>query len=139
MGTGNGLGRGALMFPFPNPFDLFGAAAGGIVGWAWDKVIQGIYTWLANGLALLIEWVWSVLDSGTTPRVTAGWFRNDLAGRVGLIGLATTIAMMLLSAAQAALAGRPVIRRDRPCAREASQLDPLRRTRHRRHLGRVSC
>jgi hypothetical protein len=55
------------MFPFPNPFDLFGAAAGEIVGWAWDKVIQGVYTWFASGLLLLMEWVWGVLDTATTP------------------------------------------------------------------------
>lgn len=88
-------------------FGFVGDAVGSAVGWAWDKVITGIYTWLANGLALLIEWVWSVLDSGTTPRVTAGWFRNELAAQVGLIALAVTIAMMLASAVQAALAGRP--------------------------------
>ncbi|MGH9228922.1 MAG: hypothetical protein ACRD07_09370 [Acidimicrobiales bacterium] len=82
-------------------------AAGAVAGWAWDKVTTGIYTWLANGLALLIEWVWSVLDSGTTPRVTAGWFRNELAAQVGVIALAVTVAMMLASATQAALAGRP--------------------------------
>jgi type IV secretion system protein TrbL len=88
-------------------FGWIGDAAGAAAGWAWDKVITGIYGWLAKGLALMIEWVWSVLDSATTPRVTAGWFQNDLAVRVGVLGLATTIAMMLLSAAQAALAGRP--------------------------------
>lgn len=88
-------------------FGFVGNAVGSAVGWAWDKVILGIYCWLANGLALLIEWVWSVLDSGTTPRVTVGWFRNELAARVGLIALAVTVAMMLASAMQAALAGRP--------------------------------
>lgn len=88
-------------------FGLAGDAVGGAVGWAWDKVITGIYTWLANGLALLIEWVWSVLDSGTTPRVTASWFQNELAGTVGVIALAVTVAMMLASGVQAALAGRP--------------------------------
>lgn len=88
-------------------FGFVGDAVGGAVGWAWEKVIRGIYTWLANGLALLIEWVWSVLDSGSTPRVTAGWFRNELSMRVGLIALAVTVAMMLASAIQAALAGRP--------------------------------
>ena len=39
--------------------DLFGFglnAIGEAVGWAWDKVVTGIYTWLANGLALLVEW-----------------------------------------------------------------------------------
>ena len=64
-------------------FGWIGDAAGAAVGWAWDKVITGIYHWLANGLAMMIEWVWSVLDSATTPRVTAGWFQNDLAVRVG--------------------------------------------------------
>lgn len=88
-------------------FGFVSDPAGAVAGWAWDKVTTGIYTWLANGLALLIEWVWSVLDSGTTPRVTAGWFRNELAARVGLIALAVTVAMMLASAVQAALAGRP--------------------------------
>jgi len=88
-------------------FGFVGDAVGGVAGWAWDKVITGIYTWLANGLALLIEWVWSVLDSGTTPRVTEAWFRNELSARVGLIALAVTVAMMLASATQAALAGRP--------------------------------
>lgn len=90
--------------------ELFGfvsSAIGDAVGWAWDKVIIGIYTWLANGLALLIEWVWSVLDSATTPRVTAGWFANGLAVQLGVLALAVTVAMMLASAIQAALAGRP--------------------------------
>src|SRR6266508_5775495 len=80
---------------------------GAVAGWTFDKVTQGIYEWLARGLALLIEWVWSVLDAGTTPRLTEDWFANDLAGRVGALALAVTIAMMLASAIQAALAGRP--------------------------------
>jgi hypothetical protein len=37
-------------------------------------VIQGIYTWFANGLLLLMEWVWVVLDTATTPRLTEAWF-----------------------------------------------------------------
>jgi type IV secretion system protein TrbL len=107
-----GDGRGWVMFDWligglGTLFGYLGDAVGDAVGWAWDKVIQGIYRWLANGLALLIEWVWSVLDSATTPHVTAGWFRNELAARVGAIALAVTVAMMLASAIQAALAGRP--------------------------------
>jgi multidrug efflux pump len=39
--------------------------------------------------------------------VSAGWFRNELAAQVGLLALAVTVAMMLASAVQAALAGRP--------------------------------
>ena len=37
------------MFPLPNPFDLFGDVVGVAAGWAWDKVIKGIYTWFAHG------------------------------------------------------------------------------------------
>ncbi|MAT06287.1 MAG: hypothetical protein CL424_14715 [Acidimicrobiaceae bacterium] len=88
-------------------FGFVSGAANEAVGWAWNKVTQGIYAWLANGLALLIEWVWSVLDSPSTPRLTQDWFQNELAERLALIGLAVTIAMMLASATQAAVAGRP--------------------------------
>jgi hypothetical protein len=93
-------GAGAL-------FGFIGDAVSGAIGWAWDKIVTGIFTWLATGLALVIEWVWSMLDSSTTPRVTQDWYRNELAGRVGVIALAVTMAMMLASGMQAALAGRP--------------------------------
>ena len=46
------------------------------VGWAWDKVVQGIFTWFAEGLLLLIEFVWGLLDTATTPRLTDDWFVN---------------------------------------------------------------
>ena len=88
-------------------FGFVGEAAGQVAGWAWEKVTVGIYTWLANGLALLIEWVWGVLDSGTTPQVTAPWFSTELGRPIAALALAVTIAMMLASATQAALAGRP--------------------------------
>ena len=80
---------------------------GTVAGWTFDKVTAGIYQWLARGLALLIEWVWQVLDAGTTPRLTADWYANELAGRVGSLALAVTIAMLLASGIQAGLAGRP--------------------------------
>jgi len=89
---------------------LLGFGAGAVAeaaGWTWDAVVEGFYAWLANGMALIMEWVWSVLDAGSTPRLTEDWFANELAVRVGLIGLAVVIAMMLMSAIQAALAGRP--------------------------------
>jgi hypothetical protein len=91
----------------PNPLDLFGDAVGGVVGWAWDKVIQGIYTWFANGLLLLMEWVWNVLDTATTPRVTEAWFTNGLIRPLAGVAVGITVAMMLASAIQAGLGGRP--------------------------------
>lgn len=80
---------------------------GTVAGWTFDKVTQGIYEWLARGLALLIEWVWRVLDAGTTPRLTAHWFADELGGRIGALALAVSIALMLASGIQAGLSGRP--------------------------------
>ena len=95
------------MFPFPNPLDLFGAAAGDVIGWAWDKVIQGVYTWFANGLLLLMEWVWGVLDTATTSRLTEAWFASDLIRPLAAVSLWITVALMLASAVQAGFGGRP--------------------------------
>jgi len=95
------------MWPFPNPLDLFGDALGEVTGWAWDKVIEGIYTWFANGLLLLMEWVWGVLDSATTPRLTDEWFSVGLLRPMAGISIGITIAMMLASAIQAGFGGRP--------------------------------
>ena len=95
------------MWPLPNPFDLFGDALGEVTGWAWEKVIQGIYTWFANGLLLLMEWVWRVLDTATTPRLTDEWFSVGLLRPLAGISVGITIAMMLVSAIQAGFGGRP--------------------------------
>lgn len=95
------------MWPLPNPLDLFGDAIGEVTGWAWDKVIQGIYTWFANGLLLLMEWVWGVLDRSTTPRLTEAWFTEGLLRPLAGISVGITVAMMLASAIQAGFGGRP--------------------------------
>lgn len=95
------------MWPLPNPLDLFGDVVSGSVGWAFDKVIEGIYTWFASGVLLLMEWVWGVLESATTPRLTDEWFASGLLGPIAAISLSITVAMMLMSAIQAGFGGRP--------------------------------
>jgi hypothetical protein len=95
------------MWPSPNPFDLFGDAIAGVAGWAWDKVTQGIYTWFASGVLMLMEWVWSVLDTATTPRLTEEWFASGLVQPLAAVSLGITVAMMLASAVQAGFGGRP--------------------------------
>ena len=77
------------------------------VGWAWDKVVQGVFTWFAEGLLLLIEFVWGLLDTATTPRLTDDWFANGLVATLAPIALFVTVAMMLMTAIQAGLSGRP--------------------------------
>jgi hypothetical protein len=82
-----------------------------LLGWATESatnsVFDGIVSWMARGLAMLIEWIWTTLDSATTPRISEPWFATDLVGPVGLLALAVVVALMLASAIQAALAGRP--------------------------------
>jgi hypothetical protein len=95
------------VFPIPNPISIFTSAASSAVGWAWDKVVQGIYTWFANGILLLMEWVWNLLDESTTPRLTEDWFANEMMAPIAGVALGLTLAMMLASAIQAGLAGRP--------------------------------
>lgn len=83
--------------------DLFGWVADS----AASSVFDGIVSWMARGLAVLIEWIWSTLDTATTPRITEAWFTTDLMGPISLLALAVVVALMLASAIQAALAGRP--------------------------------
>jgi type IV secretion system protein TrbL len=87
----------------PGISDLLGGAIDSATG----SVFDGIVTWMARGLAVLIEWIWTTLDNATTPRITEPWFVTGLVKPIGLLALAVTIALMLASAIQAALAGRP--------------------------------
>jgi hypothetical protein len=86
---------------------IFSNFVSSAVGWAWDKVVQGIFTWFAEGLLLLIEWVWGLLDTATTPRLSDHWFVNGTVAALLPIALFVTVAMMLVAAIQAALSGRP--------------------------------
>ena len=95
------------MFSPLDLISLFGSAAGEVAGWTWDKVIQGVFVWFANGLLLLIEWVWGVLDTASTPRLTDDWFASGLFRPLASLAVGITIAMMLMSAIQAGVGGRP--------------------------------
>ena len=94
------------MGPFDFLDELFGSVAE-VLGWTWDKVIAGVFTWFAKGVLILMEWVFTQLDTATAPRVTDDWFANGLVRQVALIGLGITVAMMLISAVQMGWAGRP--------------------------------
>ncbi len=96
-----------LPIPFGNPLSIFSGFVSSAVGWAWDKVVQGVFTWFAEGLLLLIEFVWGLLDTATTPRLTDDWFANGLVATLAPIALFVTVAMMLMTAIQAGLSGRP--------------------------------
>jgi hypothetical protein len=56
---------------------------------------------------MLMEWVWNILDSATSPRLTEEWFANGMIGPMASIAVGITVAMMLISAIQAGFGGRP--------------------------------
>ena len=82
-----------------------------LLGWAVDSassaIFDGIVAWMARGLMVLIEWIWTTLDTATTPRLSEAWFTSELMGPIAGLALAVVVALMLASAIQAALAGRP--------------------------------
>ena len=88
-------------------FSVFTTAVDKVAGWTFEKVIQGIYEWIANGLVLLLQRVWQGMDTLTTPKVTDGWFANGLVGQLTALAGAVTLLMVFSAAAHAALAGRP--------------------------------
>jgi hypothetical protein len=87
----------------PGVSDLFGW----VVDSASSSIFGGIVSWMARGLAVLIEWIWTTLDTATTPRLTEAWFTTELMGPISVLALGVVVALMLASAIQAALAGRP--------------------------------
>jgi hypothetical protein len=87
--------------------DALDGLLSGPVGSAAKQGIDLLVGWLARGLAFLIEWFWTTVETATTPRLTDGWFANKLFEQVALLALGVTVALMLASAIQGALAGRP--------------------------------
>jgi hypothetical protein len=83
------------------------ALGGLLAGPAGDAVKNLMVGWLAQGLGFLIEWFWTTVETAETPRLTERWFANELFGQVALVALGVTVIMMLGSAIQGALAGRP--------------------------------
>lgn len=87
----------------PGVSDLFGW----VIDSASSSIFDGIVSWMARGLAVLIEWIWTTLDTATTPRLTEAWFTTELMGPISQLALGVVVALMLASGIQAALAGRP--------------------------------
>ena len=87
----------------PGVSDLFGW----VIDSASSSIFDGIVSWMARGLAVLIEWIWTTLDTATTPRLTEAWFTTELMGPISQLALGVVVVLMLASGIQAALAGRP--------------------------------
>lgn len=66
------------MFPIGNPFDdlwsFVTSPFESLVGWAGDKIFEGITNWIAKGCVQLLGFVWSVMDRTASPHLNAEWF-----------------------------------------------------------------
>ena len=81
------------MLPIGNPFDdLWGFVTSpfeSLVGWAGDKIFEGITNWIAKGCVQLLGFVWSVMDRTASPHLDAEWFSGtvnspyQVAARIG--------------------------------------------------------
>ncbi|MGD9997167.1 MAG: hypothetical protein AB7U39_09570, partial [Ilumatobacteraceae bacterium] len=82
-----------LAFPIGNPLDdLWGFVTSpfeSLVGWAGDKIFEGITNWIAKGCVQLLGFVWSVMDHTSSPHLDAEWFSGtvnspyQVAARIG--------------------------------------------------------
>jgi hypothetical protein len=81
------------MFPIGNPFDdlwnFVTSPFESLVGWAGDKIFEGITNWIAKGCVQLLGFVWSVMDRTSSPHLNAEWFAGttnspyQVAARIG--------------------------------------------------------
>jgi hypothetical protein len=99
------------MWPWDPIIDLVSKPFKAAAGWAWDTVIGGITDWLAKGFVQLVSFVWSVMDSSSSPQLTSEWF-SDSAGAPYLtaVAVATGLLAIFLFCAliQGVLMGRPL-------------------------------
>ena len=66
------------MFPIGIPFnglwDFVTSPFESLLGWAGDKIFDGITNWIAKGCVQLLGFVWSVMEQTASPHLNAEWF-----------------------------------------------------------------
>jgi hypothetical protein len=71
------------------------------------KGFEALSAWAGQGLGTLIEWFWTAMETSTTPRLSDGWFHNELFVQVSALAFGVTVVMLLAATIQGALSGRP--------------------------------
>lgn len=46
-------------------------------GWTWEAVSDGITNWVARGFVQLLTFLWSMMDTTSSPRLDAEWFAGS--------------------------------------------------------------
>jgi hypothetical protein len=64
----------ALAIDIPNPIDVVTQVISAPAGWAWDKVAQGITSWVLGAVAFFVDGIVNFLLTSARPNVEAAWF-----------------------------------------------------------------
>lgn len=61
----------------PNPINIVTDAFGAVGGWAFDKVAEGIASWILGAVEFFVNGAIDFLRSSSSPDVTAAWFSGS--------------------------------------------------------------
>jgi len=66
-----------VLADIPNPINIVTDAFGAVGGWAFDKVAEGIASWILGAVEFFVSGAIDFLRSSSSPDVTAAWFSGS--------------------------------------------------------------
>jgi hypothetical protein len=101
------MASGALAVDLPNPVDVVTRVISAPAGWAWDKVAQGITSWILGAVGFFVDGTVKFLLTSARPNVEAAWFSgaNSPYATVRNIAGVALLAFVFLGLIQGLLAG----------------------------------
>lgn len=66
-----------VLADIPNPIGIVTDAFGAVGGWAFDKVAEGIASWILGAVEFFVNGAIDFLRSSASPDVTAAWFSGS--------------------------------------------------------------
>jgi hypothetical protein len=91
----------------PNPIDIVTDVVAAPVGWAFDKVAEGIAKWVLGAVGFFVDGVINFLLTSARPDVEAAWFSGSNSPYATVRGMAVVLllAFLFLGIIQGVLAG----------------------------------
>ena len=91
----------------PNPIDVVTGTVTKPLGWAWDKVADGIANWVLGAVEYFVNGIIEFLLASSRPNVEAAWFSGSDSPYASVRGVAVSLLLvfLLLGLIQGLLAG----------------------------------
>ncbi len=101
--------RELVAVDIPNPVDVVTNVIGKTAGWAWEKVAQGVASWVLGGVGFFVNGTVKFLLTSTPPNVEAAWFAGPDSPYATVRNIAGVLllAFVFLGLIQGLLAGDP--------------------------------